>query len=61
MVWRVFSAHEDGPLVEIDGNMNIAMYKDILEKNLLTYAKETMPRRIGYFSRIMTQNTHQNC
>lgn len=44
MVWGVFSAQGVGPLVEINGNMNAAIYKDILEKNLLTYAEETMPQ-----------------
>lgn len=44
MVWGIFSAQGVGPLVEINGNMNAAIYKDILEKNLLTYAEETMPQ-----------------
>jgi len=41
-VWGVFSAQGVGPLVEINGIMNAAIYKDILEQNLLTYAEETM-------------------
>lgn len=44
MVWGVFSAQGVGPLVEINGNMNAAIYKDILERNLLAYAEETMPQ-----------------
>jgi len=43
MVWGVFSAQGVSPLVEINGIMNAAIYKDILEKNLITYAEETMP------------------
>jgi len=43
-VWGVFSAQGVGPLVEINGIMNAAIYKDILEQNLLTYAEETMPQ-----------------
>lgn len=42
MVWGVFSAQGVGPLVEINGNMNATIYKDILEKNLLTYTEETL-------------------
>jgi len=39
-VWRVFSAQGVGlAFVEI---MNAAIYKDILEQNLLTYAEKTM-------------------
>lgn len=44
MVWGVFSAQGVGPLVEINENMNVDIYKDILEKNLLTYAEETLPQ-----------------
>lgn len=44
MVWGVFSAQGVSPLVQINGNMNAAIYKDILENNLLTYAEETMPQ-----------------
>jgi len=43
-VWGVFSAQGIGPLVEINGIMNAAIYKDILEQNLLIYAEETMPQ-----------------
>jgi len=44
MVWGIFSAQGVGPLVEIIGTMNAAIYKDILRKNLLTYAEEKMPQ-----------------
>jgi hypothetical protein len=39
MVWRIFSAQGVCPLAEIIGNINAAIYKDILRKNLLTYAE----------------------
>lgn len=45
MIWGVFSVQGVGPLVEINRNTKYAaIYKDILEKNLLTYAKKTMPQ-----------------
>lgn len=44
MVWSVFSAYGVGPLVNIDGTMNVVIYKNILEKNLLPYAGHKMPR-----------------
>jgi len=43
-VWGIFSAQGVGPLVEINGIMNAAIYKDILEQNLLTYAEKIMPQ-----------------
>lgn len=44
MIWGIFSAQGVGPLVEINGTMNAAIYRDILDKNLLTYAEEKMPQ-----------------
>lgn len=44
LVWSVFSAYGVGPLVNIDGTMNPAIDKNILEKNLLPYARRKMPK-----------------
>uniref|UniRef100_A0AAR2LPK0 Uncharacterized protein n=1 Tax=Pygocentrus nattereri TaxID=42514 RepID=A0AAR2LPK0_PYGNA len=35
MVWACFAASGPGRLVRIEGKMNAAMYRDILDKNLL--------------------------
>lgn len=43
MIWGIFSAQGVGTFVEINGTMNAAIYRDILDKNLLTYAEEKMP------------------
>ena len=44
MLWGIFSAQEVDSLIKINRNMNAAIYKDILENNLLSYAGETMPQ-----------------
>lgn len=38
MLWGCFSAAETGRLVGIEGKMNRAMYRDILDENLLQSA-----------------------
>ena len=38
MLWGCFSAAGTGRLVRIEGKMNAAMYRDILEENLLQSA-----------------------
>ena len=35
MLWWCFSAADTGRLVRIEGKMNAAMYRDILDENLL--------------------------
>ncbi|EFN76995.1 Transposable element Tcb1 transposase, partial [Harpegnathos saltator] len=43
MVWRAFSYEGVGLLVEIEGVMDRFVYKDILNKQMLPYAKDNMP------------------
>ena len=38
MLWGCFSAAGTGKLVKIEGKMNAAMYRDILDENLLQSA-----------------------
>ena len=38
MLWGCFSAAGTGRLVRIEGKMNAAMYRDILDENLLQSA-----------------------
>ena len=40
MLWGCFSAHGPGRLVRIRGTMNAALYKEILEENLLQSARQ---------------------
>ena len=40
MLWGCFSAAETGRLVRIDGTMNGAKYRKIIEENLLQSAKD---------------------
>lgn len=42
MVWSVFSSSCVGPLVLIEGHMDGAMYRDILNNNLLPFAETKM-------------------
>ncbi|KAK3553367.1 hypothetical protein QTP70_003532 [Hemibagrus guttatus] len=44
MPWGCFSAAGTGRLVRIEGKMNAAMYRDILDENLL---QSTLDRRLG--------------
>lgn len=39
MVWGCFTRNGVGPLVRIEGNMDRFMYRDILEKHMLPWAK----------------------
>ena len=57
MLWGCFSWNGVGPLVKIVGNMD-ATYcvGNILETVMLPYAEKF--RYEGFFSKIMTQNTH---
>ncbi|CAH2099189.1 unnamed protein product [Euphydryas editha] len=43
-VWGAFSANGIGPLVEIHGNMDAVMYKDILQNHMLPFSKKNLPR-----------------
>lgn len=43
MVWGAFSYEGVGPLVEIEDVMDRFVYKDILDKQMLPYAKNNMP------------------
>ena len=43
-VYGCFSLSGVGPLVKVEGNMDAVMFKEILEKNMLPYAKKKMPR-----------------
>ncbi|CAK9801681.1 Transposable element Tcb1 transposase [Anthophora quadrimaculata] len=43
MVWGAFSYEGVGPLVEIEGVMDCFVYKDILDKQMLPFAKDNMP------------------
>ena len=45
MVWGCFSAHDSGALHSVDGKMDGAMYRQILEKNLIPSAKFFYGRR----------------
>ncbi len=40
MLWGCFPAHGPGRLVRIRGTMNAALYKEILEENLLQSARQ---------------------
>uniref|UniRef100_A0A9J7XQS3 Tc1-like transposase DDE domain-containing protein n=1 Tax=Cyprinus carpio carpio TaxID=630221 RepID=A0A9J7XQS3_CYPCA len=40
MLWGCFSAAGTGRLVAIEGKMNVAKYRDILDENLLQSAKD---------------------
>ncbi len=40
MLWGCFSAAETGQLVAIEGKMNAAKYRDILDENLLQSAQD---------------------
>ncbi|CDQ69789.1 unnamed protein product [Oncorhynchus mykiss] len=40
MLWRCFSAAGTGRLVRIEGNMNGAKYREILDENLLQSAQD---------------------
>ncbi|XGW12132.1 hypothetical protein V3C99_013090 [Haemonchus contortus] len=45
MLWGCFSLSGVGPLVRIQGNMNSAQYKDILENVMFPFAYQNMPTR----------------
>jgi hypothetical protein len=45
MVWGCFSSKGTGPLVRVNGIMDRFVYKDILDKNMLPYAKKHMPKK----------------
>lgn len=42
MVWGIFSGFGIGPIVEINGIMNAAIYKNILNNNLLPYCETNL-------------------
>ncbi|EFN82678.1 Transposable element Tcb1 transposase, partial [Harpegnathos saltator] len=44
MVWGSFPYNGVGPLVEITGNMDAIMYRDILTQHILPYATRNMSR-----------------
>ena len=43
MLWRCFSAAGTGRLIRVDGTMNGAKYRQILEENLIQTAKDLRP------------------
>uniref|UniRef100_A0A7I4YEL3 Paired domain-containing protein n=1 Tax=Haemonchus contortus TaxID=6289 RepID=A0A7I4YEL3_HAECO len=45
MLWGCFSLSGVGPLVRIQGNMNSAQYRDILENVMLAFANQNLPTR----------------
>lgn len=45
MIWGCFSARGVGPLYRIQGTMNKEMYRDILQKHMLPFAKRHMGRK----------------
>lgn len=45
MVWGCFSSNGTGPLVRVNGIMDRFVYKDILDKNMLPYARKNMPKK----------------
>lgn len=44
MLWGAFSWKGVGPIFKIEGTMNSAMYRDIILKEMLPYARQNMPR-----------------
>lgn len=44
MVWGCFSSKGVGPLFRIEGNMDRFAYREILDTQMLPYAKRNMPR-----------------
>ena len=44
MVWGSFSQNGMGPLVKVEGNLNAENYTELLENNLLPFAKEKLPK-----------------
>lgn len=44
LVWGCFSSSGVGPLVRVKGIMDQTQYKDILEKQMLPFARNNMPR-----------------
>ena len=44
MVWGCFSRDGVGPLHRVEGIMDRFVYKDIVEKTMLPFAKRQMPR-----------------
>ena len=44
MLWGCFSAAQTGRLVRIEGKMNAAMYRDLLDENLL---QSSLDLRLG--------------
>ncbi|CAH2104554.1 unnamed protein product [Euphydryas editha] len=42
-VWEVFSSNGISPLVQIHGNMDAVMYKDILQNHMLPFTKKKLP------------------
>lgn len=43
-VWGAFSDNGVGPLVEINGNMDATMYRNILQEHMLPFARKNMPK-----------------
>jgi len=44
MLWGAFSWKGVGPIFKIEGNMDSAMYKNIILEQMLPYARQNMPR-----------------
>ena len=42
-VWGYFSASGVGPLVRIDGRMNVNIYREVLEKHVLLFSNKKIP------------------
>ena len=45
LIWGAFSRSGTGPLIQITGIMDRFVYRDILEKAMLPYARVRMPRK----------------
>ncbi|KAG2463554.1 TC1A transposase, partial [Polypterus senegalus] len=60
MLWGCFSAARIGRLVAIEGKMNAAKYRDILDKNLLQNAKDLrLGRRFTFQQDNNPKHTHK--
>ena len=60
MIWGCFSAKGVGKISVIDGKMNVQMYKQILQENLMSYVESLERLLITFSSRIMIPSNQLN-